>query len=521
MASRSLEKFKLWLKQTNVSAFFQFAVILLAVIFLILVTSASFYQSMLENVTAFSLQNSAKALMEFDYSSENVIDKIHELELKKSVTVEIYEKANVYDESFRRPVYRKTTNWSYVGGEKYIEDHPVPTLNFNYSRFTGKDYENPLRKLGENTFAGRYTNEESQYDFYVLCTVSDDNNTLYVVATQFAVVSAQATAIKVSAIFILFITFILVALVAYLFITRITRPLKDIRDVTTAMAETNYTNLRIPTRNDVLLTDTDDTIASVNYLYERLIITQEGLREKTEFLAAQLAERDAEKKSREEFIASTSHELKTPIAIIQGYAEGAKFVTDDPKALNEYCDTIIDECVRMNELVVKMMTLSQLQHTNKVLFSDFSIRDFINDRLTLHEKVFEKNGITAQNLVTDNIMGKADKEKLQFVINNLLSNAISYIGNERIIRIRYEDRDSVYRIFVFNSGNQIPQEELERLWESFYRNDPARSRNEGHFGLGLSIVKSVQDAHSQECGVDNAEGGVEFWFDIMKGENIN
>lgn len=520
MASRSLDKFKLWLKQTNVSAFFQFATILLAVIFLILVTSASFYQSMLENVTAFSLQNSAKVLKELDFDSENIINQIHNLELKESITVEIYEKSNIFDEGFRRPIYRKTSTCSYVG-DKYFLDHPVPILNFNYSIFTGKEYGFPLRKLGENTFAGRYQNKESQYDFYVLCTVSDDGNTLYVVATQFAVVSAQADAIKVSAIFILFVTFILVALVAYLFITRITRPLKDIRDVTTAMAETNYTTLRIPTRNAGILTDTDDTIASVNYLYERLILTQEGLREKTEFLAAQLAERDAEKKSREEFIASTSHELKTPIAIIQGYAEGAKFVMDDPEALNDYCDTIIDECVRMNDLVVKMMTLSKLQHTNKVVFSDFSIRDFIDERLTLHEKVFEKNDITVLNLVIDNIFGKADKEKLQFVINNLLSNAISYIRSERLIRIRYEDKDSVYRIFVYNSGNLIPQDDLERLWESFYRNDPARSRNEGHFGLGLSIVKSVQDAHSQACGVDNAEGGVEFWFDIMKGESIN
>lgn len=85
------------------------------------------------------------------------------------------------------------------------------------------------------------------------------------------------------------------------------------------------------------------------------------------------------------------------------------------------------------------------------------------------------------------------------------------------IRVRYEDVGLSYRIFVFNSGNNIPEDVLEKLWLSFYRHDSARLRNDGHFGLGLSIVKSVQDAHSEQCGVINADGGVEFWFDVGKG----
>ena len=284
------------------------------------------------------------------------------------------------------------------------------------------------------------------------------------------------------------------------------------------MAEEKDKNIRIPVRKGILRTETEDAILNINALYESLMLTQERLLEKSEFLAAQLKEKDIEQKSRAKFIADTSHELKTPISIIQGYAEGIKFVLDDRQAANEYCDTIIDECSRMTDLVVNMMSLSNIQHTDELIFNDFLINDFIDERMKLHTKIFDKNEIFAVNNIKEDIYGYADVSKLQFVINNLISNAVSYIGGEeKRIEIRVEDIGMCYRVFVFNTGNPLPQDDLQKLWDSFYRQDAARLRSEGHFGLGLSIVKAVQDAHSQQCGVDNAEGGIEFWFDVAKG----
>jgi signal transduction histidine kinase len=138
--------------------------------------------------------------------------------------------------------------------------------------------------------------------------------------------------------------------------------------------------------------------------------------------------------------------------------------------------------------------------------------------MKLHTKIFEKNEIDAINSINEDFYGYADVSKLQFVINNLISNAVSYIGGEKKrIEIRIEDIGMCYRVFVFNTGDPLPQEVLQKLWDSFYRQDAARLRSEGHFGLGLSIVKAVQDAHSQQCGVNNSDGGIEFWFDIAKG----
>lgn len=510
MADKNTSKIRKHFSNMPRLVFIQFFLILLVVVTLILFTSVSFYQSIIESVTAFKLRDVIIEVQNYDSEASDIYEKIHQMEREKSVTIEIYTKSNNHDLDYSKPVYIQSTTCTHDGDNE--SSHISSALNFNYQRFMkseGRTYK--------ETKAGRFTNTENDFEYYIVVEPSANKDTIYISAIRSNQIETQANAISISVSLILLLTFIIISIVTFLFITRITKPLRDIRDVTKAMVETNDPTLRIPTIDRTIRTETDDTVDSVNYLYENLIITQENLLEKTQFLSNQLEERDLDQKSREEFIASTSHELKTPIAIIQGYAEGAKYLSGDTEALDDYCDTIIDECVRMNNLVVNMMSLSSIQQTKVLNYKEFSILDFIEERFRLLDKTFEKKGIITENLVVDDIWGKGDVEKLHFVINNLLSNAISYVGGEpKIIRARYEDMGMVYRIFIFNSGENIPQPEIEKLWESFYRNDPARNRNEGHFGLGLSIVKSVQDAHSQACGVDNTDDGVEFWFDILK-----
>ena len=529
---------------SHILIFAQFLLILLTLITLMLFTSSSFYKSMLENVTSFSLQDAASELDRLDYSSESIIQEIHKIELDKFVFIEVYssdteetkkllqsvseaekkmkengetnskELNELSDRllmSYRKPVFMQY-NYSRFFDKSISSDSTIPFINYTSGKFEQSKRYTPTVQTGN------FTDAESGYTYYMMRTVSKDGKLLYLIVVHEALISAQAKAITIAVSFILLVTFILIAIIGYLYITRVTKPLKDIRDVTKAMAETNDTTIRIPTRQKVIKTETDETISSVNYLYERLILTQESLKEKTDFLSSQLSEVDAERKFREEFIASSSHELKTPITIIQGYAEGIQYSQDDPETVNFYCKTIIEECMKMTNLVVNMMSLSKLQHTNKLKFQDFSIKDFIEERMKLYDKIFEKHGISAENQIKDDIWGSADLEKLPFVINNLISNAVSYIGGEKKVTLRYKDMGLSYRIFVYNTGSRIPRAELEKLWESFYRQDFARERSGGHFGLGLSIVKSVQDAHSQACGVDNAKDGVEFWFDIMKKE---
>lgn len=529
---------------SHILIFAQFLLILLTLITLMLFTSSSFYKSMLENVTSFSLQDAANELDRLDYNSESIIQEIHKIELDKFVFIEVYssdteetkkllqsvseaekkmkengetnskELNELSDRllmSYRKPVFMQY-NYSRYFDKNISSDSTIPFINYTSGKFEQSKRYTPTVQTGN------FTDAESGYTYYMMRTVSQDGSRLYLIVVHEALIAAQAKAITIAVSFILIVTFILIAIIGYLYITRITKPLRNIRDVTKAMAESKDITIRIPTRQRTIKTETDETISSINYLYERLILTQESLKEKTDFLSNQLSEVDAERKFREEFIASSSHELKTPITIIQGYAEGIQYSQDDPDTVNFYCKTIIEECMKMTNLVVNMMSLSKLQHTNKLKYQDFSIKYFIEERMKLYDKIFEKHEISAENQIKDDIWGSADLEKLPFVINNLISNAVSYIGGDKKVTLRYKDMGLSYRIFVYNTGSRIPRAELEKLWESFYRQDFARERSGGHFGLGLSIVKSVQDAHSQACGVDNAKDGVEFWFDIMKKE---
>lgn len=497
----------------RVQVFVQFILIFLLILSIILFSSNTFYINMIESSKMFEMRNAAQSLLSIDLYSADALDKISETEVEHDVLVEIYSKDRKTDK-FTKNIYSKCYHGvMFTDVENYDDDQNFePIISYSTSEFE------LFEEYDDGTTAGISKNNSSGKSFFVLVTPSSDGKYLYITAVEYSLIEGMAKSVSISAIIITTVIFIAVSIAIYFYITRITKPLSDIVYGTKIMAEEKDKNIRIPTRSGIIWTETENAILNINALYESLMLTQERLLEKSEFLADQLKEKEIEQKSRAKFIADTSHELKTPISIIQGYAEGIKFVLDDKQAANEYCDTIIEECARMTDLVVNMMSLSNIQHTDELSFSDFLINEFIDERMKLYSKIFEKNKIEATNYISEEIYGYADVSKLQFVINNLISNAISYIGGEKKrIEIRIEDIGMSYRIFVFNTGDSLPHEDLQKLWDSFYRQDAARLRSEGHFGLGLSIVKAVQDAHSQQCGVDNAEGGVEFWFDIAKG----
>lgn len=516
MTDEKKKRFRLF-PNVRIQVFVQFIMIFLLILSVILFSSSSFYISMIESIYMFEMREAVAELNSVDLSSNDALAGITEIENEHSVLIEIYAKSENGGSEYNETVYSKCTYAILFNNLESIEysENFEPIVNYVASPFE------PVGDYDDNTVIGTSENILTKEKHFVLVTPSENGDYLFVAAVKHSLIYAMGKSISISAVIITLIIFISVSIAIYFYITRITKPLNDIIQVTQIMAEQKNKTIRIPIRDDIIKSGTDDAIFNINMMYESLMLTQESLLEKSEFLAEQLKEKEIEQKSRAEFIADTSHELKTPISIIQGYAEGIKYVLDDHAAAEEYCDTIIDECARMTDLVVNMMSLSNIQHSDNLNCTHFSINNFIDEHLKLHQKVFEKCDITASSSIEDKIFGYGDISKFQFVINNLLSNAISYIGGEeKLINVRYEDKDLCYRIYVFNTGEHIPPEALQKLWDSFYRQDAARLRSEGHFGLGLSIVKAVQDAHSQQCGVDNAEGGVTFWFDIAKGKEI-
>lgn len=234
-------------------------------------------------------------------------------------------------------------------------------------------------------------------------------------------------------------------------------------------------------------------------------------------------QKDIEKKEklesmRTEFIGNVSHELKTPIALIQGYAEGLKEgISDDPESRAFYCEVIMDEANKMNQLVKNLLTLNQLEFGEEdVAFERFNVVELIQGVLQSNEILIQQKEAEVRLHAEQPVYVWADEFKVEQVVRNYLSNALNHLDNERIIDIRLtvqEDAQKV-RVSVFNTGSQIPQEEKEQIWNKFYKVDKARTREYGGHGIGLSIVRAIMESFQQEYGVDNYENGVAFWFEL-------
>lgn len=236
-------------------------------------------------------------------------------------------------------------------------------------------------------------------------------------------------------------------------------------------------------------------------------------------------QRDIEKKEkidemRREFLSNVSHELKTPIALIQGYAEGLKEgINDDEESREFYCNVIMDEATRMNAMVKKLMTLNQLEFGNdKIVLERFDIVAVVNNLIQSASILIKQKNALVKIEDYKPIYVWADEFKIEEVFMNYFSNALNHLDGDRIINIRFVEMDDKIRLSVFNTGEPIAEEALPYLWDKFYKVDKARTREYGGSGIGLSIVKAIMESHHQNYGVNNYENGVEFWIELNASE---
>ena len=221
-------------------------------------------------------------------------------------------------------------------------------------------------------------------------------------------------------------------------------------------------------------------------------------------------------KMRNDFTANITHELKTPLALIQGYAEGLQeCINDDAQSRDFYCEVIMDEADKMNQMVKKLLTLNQLEFGNEVVpMERFNLTELIHGIINSSSILLEQNDISVTFDESGPMDAWGDEFKVEEVVTNYLSNAIHHAEFDKKIRIWYTRKDSVVRVSVFNTGKQIPEEDLDNVWIKFYKVDKARTREYGGSGIGLSIVKAIMDSFHQKCGAINYENGVEFWFEL-------
>jgi two-component system sensor histidine kinase VanS len=287
-------------------------------------------------------------------------------------------------------------------------------------------------------------------------------------------------------------------LVIYLFSGKIVRPVLEMNRVARSIAELDFQTIPDICSKDEL----GELAGSINVISEKLENSVRSLRKDVAY--------------QKQLTRDTSHELKTPIGVIKGYAEGLLYgVADDPDSMKEYCRTIASECDRMDELVKDMLELSALEAGDAApKRTEFPARELLCDVADSFQPLLADKGIRCACECPEDLTVSADCAMMKRALGNFLTNAVRYGDENRYIRLSARRDGRRVRFSVYNTGSGVPEAELGKIWDTFYKVDKARTREAGGHGLGLAMVKSIAELHSGDCGAENQKGGIEFFIAV-------
>jgi len=339
-----------------------------------------------------------------------------------------------------------------------------------------------------------------QYNFYYVLTVTFQSITD-------SIRIFNSFTILVGLIFMI-MAFITMYFISYTF----TNPILQINRIAEEISNLNFSN-RVKIDSDDEFGDLGDSINRMSTQLEQNI---RDLQKTNDRLAKEILYKSDIDKMRREFIASASHELKTPLSLIMGYSEALKLPDIDDVTKYEYLNIILDETNKMNKLVMDLLKLSQVENRKvDINMNDFDLRTLIEETNNMFGLITKEKGISIELKIQDYIVN-SDYSQLQTVLTNFINNAINHVDANKLIRISVETaKNKAIRVSVFNTGMNIPDDEIKNVWDSFYKLDKARTRSYGGQGLGLSICKATLELLGYSYGIINHDNGVEFYFDIM------
>ena len=313
------------------------------------------------------------------------------------------------------------------------------------------------------------------------------------------------------------ISVLIAGILASILSRKFTEPITELNDIATSMAKLDFSKKYIEK-------DTNDEInnlgKSINIMSRKLETTIQQLRENNIELEKDIEEKSKIDEMRKQFISDVSHELKTPIALIQGYAEGlAENVNTDQESRKFYAEVIIDEASKMDTLVKQLLELMKLEYGKREFTNvKFDIVELVNEVIRRCKVMLEEKNVTVVCNQVEQVTVYADEFYIDQVVTNYFTNAIKHVeevnGRKQIsINICKTDEGKV-RISIFNTGNNIKNEDLDRIWKRFYKVDESRNRDDGGTGIGLALVKAIMNNYNERFGVENKEDGVEFYFEL-------
>lgn len=394
-----------------------------------------------------------------------------------------------------------------------------------YSRqkyFSLNPFDDEVLKLINNLYRENAFNELKNNNYYissgasdartnnitVLSKVKDDKYILMQTPVKF-IKDMSYSAVKYSMYISIFSLFI-VAVIIYFVADRTTKPIRQLQIVADKISNLNFSE-----RCDILSNDEIGLLsASINNMADKL-------QEYVEKLKDDLVKLEKSDKMTKQFIANVSHDFKTPLTLIMSYSEALIDMEDiDEKTKKEYLDIIINEGRKMSEFVQELLKLSQLEGGMiRLEKSNFSINEIIEDTIYKNTIMTKEKNISVYKNISDNCIVHADYFKIEQVFQNLYENAIKYCNSNGMVKVSASVENSKCKVSIFNTGQKIPNEDIDNIFISFYRADKSR-KNMGSYGLGLAIVKAIIDMHNEKYGVQNVEDGVEFWFELKNIEDF-
>jgi len=298
---------------------------------------------------------------------------------------------------------------------------------------------------------------------------------------------------------------------AFFYSWYVTAPIKKVSKLSKKMADMDFSGFCSAGRTDEIGVLSD----SLNTLSQKLATTISELQEANQKLQADIDKERQLERQRVEFFSAASHELKTPITIIKGQLQGMLYQVGRYKDRETYLAQSLEVTDTLEKMVQELLTISRLDtlgYTCKK--SNLNLSNLINVHLTAFEDLFMQKELTVEQSISQDVYILGDIQLLQKVIDNLLGNAAAYSGAGNQVIIKLWKEAEITKLTIENTGVHIPDENIPKLFEAFYRVDQSRNRQTGGTGLGLYIVKTILDLHDAKIEIANTVQGVivSVWF---------
>ncbi len=374
----------------------------------------------------------------------------------------------------------------YIINERYLNDIDVSLSKEDMTEL----FENPKK------FVFRLTDTSFSLDKELTIITSYNKNQLLIISTPFSSVKEPVNIITSFHLKIVLTALVLGYVLSIILSRIITASIIDMGETAKRVAKLDFSQEFKSYSKD-----------EIGILGENLNIMSAQLKDSIEKLQEDIEKERKIDKMRKEFISSVSHELKTPIAIINNYCEGLKEgIADDKETADFYLDVIMEETENMNKLVQSLLFLSRAERGFITFNSErFNIKEIVENEVKRAENLNTEDKKVIVDIKDKFFVG--DKEQLTAVIKNLVENSFKYVEPEGEIIIKSENNR-----FTIGNTSHISEKEIENIWLPFYRADKARDRKLGT-GLGLAIVKEILESHKLKYGVYKEDDKIIFWFE--------